>query len=242
MIPEKVDYWSKIVASLTEEEKKYLLNCRRRKLADGRRMTNAEIGAKIGKPGHWVSGVCLALGSRSRMGKRKPAANLSEQDIALFKQMWTDGVSCKEIGRRWGYQDDWASVRAHKLGLPPRNRPLTNRQVAEIQRRLEAGETHRSISEALGVSCGAIVRYSKGVKVPPRQPKGPPRKIDRGLADRMLRSGRLQKDVAAYFGVTRYALRLAIRQYRKHLEELSARKPTVLIPPVRPFAFLKEAA
>lgn len=235
------EYFARIAASLTEEERLWLTRTRNRKLAGGRKLTNAEIGAKIGKPGHWVSGVCRALGSKSRT-PRKATIKFNEQDAALFTQMWNDGVSCVEIGKHWGFQDDWASKRAQKLGLPPRNNTVTNKQVAEIRRLLKGGTSRRDIMRATGLSYGAVYHYTRGMETPPPKIGGAPRKVDGAVADRMARHGMRHKDIADHFGVVRSAVTKAIKVYHKRLDALAA-KPITLIPPLRPdMSFLKKAA
>ncbi len=234
-------YFAKVAAALPESEKAYLLRTRLRRRAGGRKLTNDEIGALIGKPGYWVSGVCIALGSRSRVGRRKSSVVFTEQDAALFTQMWSEGVSCVDIGKRWGCLDDWASKRAHQLGLPKRNKTITNKQVQEIRRRLGAGETRREVGRALGISYATVAHYAKGVDVPP--PKGLPSIFDGGLADRNARRGITQKENAAHFGVCRAAVGKSIAAYRRRLDARSARKPVALIPSAKPdMEFLRKAA
>lgn len=226
-------HWAKQAAALTDKQRVWIIANRNRRLAGGRKLTNAEIGARIGKSAQWVSAVAMAIGSRSRFPKRPAPAALSEQDVAEFKRMWEEGAPCAEIARRWGYESDWASVRAQKLGLPKRNKIITNRTATEIRRRLREGQSRSDIAEAMGLPRSTIYRYSAGETPPPRKPGGAPRKVNAGLADRMARQGQTHGQIAAQFGVTRSAVTQAIRRYRKHLEALSAKKPKFLIPPVR---------
>lgn len=227
-------YWAKQAASLTEEQRNWLLSTRRRRRAGERRLTNEEIGAKLGgKTAYWVSGVARFLGAHSRTGQWKPKAPMSEQDNTLFAQMWNDGAPVAEIGERWGYGGKWASMWADKLGLLSRNPVVSNRQVVEIRRRAAEGESIRIIAAAVGVSPTTVRRYAKGFKAPTRKHRGAPSKINAGLADRMFRSGMTQGQIGAHFGVSRQAVGCAIQKYRKHLEARSAQKPKFLIPPVR---------
>lgn len=222
-------YWANQAASLTEAQQKWLLASRTRKLASGRKLTNAEIGAKIGKSGHWVSSVARVLNSKRRIGLPRAKANLSEQDIALFIEMWGGDLSNTEIGEHFGYSRQWATRLAQKLELPRRISPVTMRQVAEIRRLVAAGDPFGVVATKVGVSISTVHSYA----TPIRRQGAPPSRINAGMADRLYRSGMKQGQIAALYGVCRQSVSYAIKKYRKQLEARSLQKPKYLIPPVR---------
>jgi GcrA cell cycle regulator len=96
--------------------------------------------------------------------------------IAELRQLWTDGTSTAEIGRRLGQSKAAICGKAHRLGLPGRGSPLGKgaapRPVDEdaVLALLRAGRSVRSVAERTGVHRERVQKIADAHGIPVRSP------------------------------------------------------------------------
>lgn len=118
---------------------------------------------------------------------RKPEINpfWTDEVICQFRQLWTDGHSTAEIGRRLGTSKGAIVGKANRLCLDERPSPIGSRSAPwnaapepapetrmMVERLLTEGRSNVYVAEQASISVGAVRKIRKGVEV--KAQKRPP--------------------------------------------------------------------
>lgn len=95
---------------------------------------------------------------------------MTEREVELIKQMWSQGYSATQIARVLPYKEYWSKAeirRFKKEGiLPPRN--VKEIRVASVLAEFEKNKNLRQIADKLGIEYSYVLRilHDEGVKHP----------------------------------------------------------------------------
>jgi len=95
--------------------------------------------------------------------------NWTADNLELFRKMWDEGKSHKEIGENFGVSRNYISIKARSLGLSDRRGTWYSDNAAEFERMWMDGVPTSEMAKHFGVIKGTISKKARELDLPRRK-------------------------------------------------------------------------